>query len=92
MKKSFVYLVIALMLATMLCGCGMDGDDGVIGASPRPTDTIDSSSTMIPDVSPTIIPDTANNDVDDAVGTSSPQVGAADDARVSPKVSDNKNS
>ena len=32
MKKSFVYLVIALMLALMLCGCGMNADDGVIGA------------------------------------------------------------
>ena len=86
MKKSFVYLVIVLMLATMLCACGMDSDEGVIGASPRPTDTIGAVESMLPDVSPTIIP--YDDKVDGAVGTSSPQVGATDEAKVSPKVSD----
>lgn len=88
MKKSFVYLVIALMIATMLCGCGMNADDGVIGASPRPTDTIDSVSSMIPQVSPTIIPDEKNSARTSE--TSNPQVGESDDARISPNVSDMK--
>lgn len=89
MKKSFVYLVIALVLATMLCGCGMNADDGVIGASPRPTDTIDSASSMIPQVSPTIIPDAKNSNKTSE--TSNPQVGARDDVKVSPSTSDMKN-
>ena len=86
MKKSFVYLIVVLMFATMLCACGMDGDDGVIGASPRPTDTIGAIESMLPDVSPTIIP--YDDEVDGTVGTSSPQVGATDGAKTSPKVSD----
>ena len=90
MKKSFVYLVVALMLATMLCGCGMNGRDGVIGASPRPTDTIDSASSMIPQVSPTIIPDSKTED--SAVrSTSNPQVGTADDAKTGADMSNSKN-
>lgn len=86
MKKSFVYLVIVLVLSTMLCACGMDGDKGVIGASPRPSDTIGAVESMLPDVSPTIIP--YDDEVDGAVGTSSPQVGSTDGAKASPKVSD----
>jgi len=85
MKKSFVYLVIVLVLATMLCACGMDGDKGVIGASPRPTDTIGAVESMLPEVSPTIIP--YDDEVDGAVGTSSPQVGASNEAKTSPEVS-----
>jgi len=90
MKKSFVYLMLTLMMAAMLCGCGMDADDGVIGASPRPTDTIDSASSMIPQVSPTVIPDT-DIDVSAAPTTSNPQVGSTGDVKVSPNVSDTKN-
>ena len=89
MKKSFVYLVIALMLATLLCACGMNADDGVIGASPRPDNTNSPISSTIPDVSPTIIPD-AKNKIDDAVTSSNPQVGVSDEAKVSPKVGENK--
>ena len=89
MKKSFVYLMLALMIATLLCGCGMKADDGVIGASPRPTDTIDSASSMIPQVSPTIIPDTKNSGR--TYETSNPQVGMSDDVKVSPSTSDMKN-
>ena len=40
MKKSFVYLMVVLMLVGMLCGCGMNDKEGVIGASPRPTDAV----------------------------------------------------
>ena len=89
MKKSFVYLMLALMIATLLCGCGMKADDGVIGASPRPTDTIDSASSMIPQVSPTIIPDAKNSGR--TYETSNPQVGMSDDVKVSPSTSDMKN-
>ncbi len=79
MKKSFVYLMLTLMLAGMLCGCGMDADDGVIGASPRPTDTMDSASSMIPQVSPTVIPDT---EVSAVPSTSNPQVGSTGDGKL----------
>ena len=83
MKKSFVYLIVAMMLAGILCGCGMDSDTGVIGASPRPTDTITASPTIMPDVSPTIIPD--YNAYGDDYTVSSPQVGSS---TTSPKVSE----
>ena len=80
--------MIALMLALVLCGCGMNADDGVIGASPRPDNTKDPISSIIPEVSPTIIPD-GKNSIDKPVTTSNPQVGVRDDVRVSPKA-DNK--
>ena len=89
MKKSFVYLVIALMLALMLCGCGMNADDGVIGASPRPDNTKDPVSSIIPELSPTIIPD-GKNDIDKPVTSSNPQVGPSDEVKVSPKATDKK--
>ena len=90
MKKSYVYLVIALMLAVMLCGCGMNADDGVVGTTPRPENTHNAVSSMIPEVSPTIIPDDKNN-MGDVTVSSNPQVGVTDDAKVSPKAAENKN-
>ena len=88
MKKSFVYLIIVLMLSSVLCACGMDDKDGVIGASPRPTEAIDIIPSVVPDASSSMIPSiepsaTSNPDV------KSPQVGATDGARVTPGV-DNK--
>ena len=85
MKKSFVYLVIVLMLATMLCGCGMDNSDGVIGASPRPDVSVGPAVTAFPEMSPTAVPD-AGNARDGAASTSSPQVGSTDKTEISPKV------
>ncbi len=85
MKKSFVYLMLTLMIAGMLCGCGMDADDGVIGASPRPTDTIASESSMIPEISPTIIPDT---DVSSSPATSNPQVGSTGNSKTDTGLTD----
>ena len=85
MKKSFVYLIVALMLAGILCGCGMDTDKGVIGASPKPTDTINASPTIRPDVSPTIIPD---NVYGDDYTVSGSQVGPTGTAKPSPKVTE----
>ena len=89
MKKIFAYLIVALMLASMLCACGVDSGDGVVGASPRPTEDMDIIPSMRPDVSPTIIPDakttadvgTSGRDTDsgvdtgDSAGKTSPQVG-----------------
>ena len=87
MKKSFVYLVIVLALAVMLCGCGMDNSDGVIGASPRPTDSIGTSVTAFPEMSPTAVPD-AGNDRDTVTSTSNPQVGSTDDSETNSKTFD----
>lgn len=56
MKKSFVYLIIAVMLMSVLCGCGTKTDDGVIGATPMPSSNVDVSPTIIPDVSPSAMP------------------------------------
>ena len=87
MKKSFVYLIVVLMLATMLCACGADNKDGVIGASPRPTDAVDiipstepyASSSMIPSVEPS---------ASSSPEVKSPQVGTSEGAKTSPNVSD----
>ena len=90
MKKSFVYLIVALMLSTMLCGCGMDDDKGVIGASPRPTDAIDIIPSMIPDVSSSMTPEvyTSAEPTDKA---KSPQVGESNSPKSSPAAGESNN-
>lgn len=90
MKKSFVYLIAVLMLAGMLCGCGMDADEGVIGASPRPTDEVGSLPSMMPEVSPTIIPD-GKNTRESSAETSNPQVGTTDNTKPGMGTADSKN-
>ena len=95
MKKFFAYLLIALMMAAMLCGCGMDSKDGVVGSSPRPTEDMDIIPSMRPDVSPTIIPEaettadvnsgknsSGSGESTDRNGTiTSPQVGESSDTK-----------
>ena len=81
MKKSFVYLIVALMLATFMCACGTDDYNGVVGASPRPTDAVDIFPTVEPDVNVSMQPSlepTSNPEV------KSPQVGATDSVKASP--------
>ena len=77
MKKSFVYLIVVLILATMLCACGMNEKDGVIGASPRPTDAVDLFPTAAPDTSSSMIP-SVEPDADTSPKVKSPQIGATD--------------
>jgi len=90
MKKSFVYLIVVLMLASFLCACGMDERDGVIGASPRPTDAVDIIPTVEPDTASSMIPS-----VDPTASASpevkSPQIGATEGAKASPSTSDTSN-
>ena len=85
MKKSFVYLIVALMLATF-CACGTDDYNGVVGASPRPSDAVDIFPTIEPDVSVSMQPSlepTSNPEV------KSPQVGATDSVKASPSAGEN---
>lgn len=48
MKKSFVYLICVLLMAAMLCGCGVSStDSGMVSSSPAQT---------LPTASATVMP------------------------------------
>ena len=82
MKKSFAYLITVLVIASMLCACGMDEKDGVVGNSPRPSAAVD----IIPSTEPNIVTSTPSAETsakpDSAV--KSPQVGESGTVTASP--------
>ena len=52
MKKSFVYLICVLLMAAMLCGCGVSStDSGMVSSSPAQT-LPTASATVMPTTSP----------------------------------------
>lgn len=63
MKRSFVYLVLALLLSFLLCACGDTTGHGNVTASPWPDVTVPAMPTPTTDFSVSPIPDygTGNN-------------------------------
>ena len=69
MKKSFVYLMCMLLMAAMLCGCGVSStDSGMVSSSPAQT-LPTASATVMPTTSPM-----ASADAGTGGQTSSPSV------------------
>ena len=50
MKRSFVYLILALALSLLLCGCGSMTEDGRVASSPWP----DVTTPILPTPSPMV--------------------------------------
>lgn len=91
MKRSFVYLVLTLILSTLLCGCGNMSDRGTVTASPWPEVTDPVLPLPSAAVSPSMMPDdgvgtgTAGRNGDNPVGTMTPGAGVS-----SPKPAETK--
>ena len=73
MKRSFAYLVLALILSLLLCACGDTMEHGNITASPWPDVTTPVLPTPTAMISPSPIPDfnvgQENAEPDTSIGT-----------------------
>lgn len=66
MKRAFAYLVFAMILSLVLCGCGDTTEHGNVTASPWPEATTPIMPTPSAPVSPTPMPDfSAGQDMDE---------------------------
>jgi hypothetical protein len=77
MKRSFVYLVLALALSLLLCACGNMTERGIVTASPWPDVTDPVLPTPDPAVMASPIPELDGNDTsgaDSNVGTGVPDM------------------
>ena len=82
MKKFFSYLIAVLVIASMLCACGMDEKEGIVSNSPRPSAAVD----IIPTTEPNIVtntPSPENSSKPDSA-VKSPQVGESGSVTASP--------
>ncbi len=78
MKRSFVYLILALALSVLLCGCGSMTDDGNVAASPWPDVTTPILPTQSPAPSATPVPGTNGNSTPEiGNGTPMPDMNSA---------------
>lgn len=84
MKKSFAYLLVVLMLASMLCACGMSEDKGVVGATPRPGQSTAINPSVVPDAIPSVIP-SAKPTSEPSPYVKNPQVGDIEGSMTSPE-------
>ena len=87
MKKSFVCLIAVLVLVTMLCACGMEENDGVIGSSPKPSDSVDIMPSTVPEVETSMLP-SIEPSAKVSPEIKSPQVGETNNAKASAEPSD----
>ena len=63
MKRSFVYLILALMMSLLLCACGDTTGRGNVTASPWPDVTAPVMPTPTADFSGSPMPDFGTNDM-----------------------------
>lgn len=93
MKKSFVYLLMVLLLASALSGCGSDratGDDGMITAPPTMAPTTVPSTAPSASPSASASPDSGSGATDGGVnggGTNGDTGLTQDEATTSPEAS-----
>lgn len=81
MKRSFVYLILALALSFLLCGCGSMTEDGNVASSPWPdvtTPIIPSpsanvSASPMPGMNETATPDVGSESPMPNMSTSAPR-------------------
>ena len=70
MKKSFVYLICVLLMASMLCGCGASNtDSGMVSSSPAQT-LPTATATVMPTTSPMVSADAGTGSQTSSPGVS----------------------
>ena len=88
MKRSFVYLALALTLSLLLCGCSSMRDNGNVTASPWPDVTEPVLPTPTATVSTAPTPDNgvviSGGGADNPVGTAAPDMSASSPSPTDP--------
>ena len=79
MKRSFAYLILALLLSLLLCACGDTAGRGNVTASPWPDLTVPPMPTPTPELSVSPMPDFSMNNDTTGSDTGADSANDADD-------------